>query len=261
MFQIAYYFLLLLLLPLFPYFIYVGKRLRKKMPKLPPADAPKQTIGHGVQTIHLLAVGESSMAGLGVENHSKGLAGYTSRYLAEFWQTKVQFQVIAKNGYTAERVAHKLLPKEKAAFSPDVILVALGGNDTFRFHSPRRWINGCADTVKILQEDYPGAAIVFTQLPYIKFFPAFPPLLRLGANLLLQLHHQALKKWVTTQPHVFFNHERLTLDQWIDRAGGVDNRQAFYSDGVHPSELTYRIWGETMGEYIGTNIPLPVNYP
>lgn len=255
MFQIAYYLLLILLLPLFPYFIFVGKRLRKNMPKLPPAAAPKQTVGSGDHTIKLLAIGESSMAGLGVDNHKKSLAGYTSRTLADAMQAQVRFQVIARNGYTAERVAHKLLHKEQADFSPDIILVALGGNDTFRFHSPRRWIKGCADTVRELHQQYPGAPIVFVQLPFIKFFPAFPPILRIGSNWLLQLHHRALKKWVATQQKVYFNQERLSLEQWIERAGGIDNRLDFYSDGVHPSELTYRIWGETMGEYIAKTLP------
>lgn len=255
MFQVAYYLLLIVLLPLFPYFIYVGQRLRKNMPKLPPAADTRQTIGAGNQTINLLAVGESSMAGLGVNNHKASLAGYTSKTLADAWQVKIQFQVIARNGYTAERVAHKLLRKEQAAFAPAVILVALGGNDTFRFHSPKRWIKGCADTVKELQTQYPGAPIVFAQLPFIKFFPAFPPILRIGSNWLLQLHHRALKKWVANQSNVFFNEERLSLEQWIERAGGIDNRLDFYSDGVHPSELTYRIWGETMGEYIANTLP------
>lgn len=255
MYQLAYYGLLILLIPLFPYFIYVGRRLRKNMPKLPPAADPKQTVGEGANTINLLAVGESSMAGLGVDNHKKSLAGYTSLTLAENWQVQVQFQVIARNGYTAELVAHRLLHKEQADFSPDIIMVALGGNDTFRFHSPKRWIKGCSATVKELQKQYPDAPIVFTQLPFIKFFPAFPPILRIGSNWLLQLHHRALKKWVATQPKVYFNQERLSLEQWIERAGGIDNRLDFYSDGVHPSELTYRIWGETMGEYLAKTLP------
>lgn len=255
MFQLAYYLLLVLLLPLFPYFIYVGQRLRKNMPKLPPAADPKQTIGTGTQTINLLAVGESSMAGLGVDNHKVSLAGYTSKTLSDKWHVQVQFQVIARNGYTAELVAQRLLHKEHADFSPDVIMVALGGNDTFRFHSPKRWIKGCADTVNELQKQYPGAPIVFAQLPFIKFFPAFPPILRVGSNWLLQLHHRALIRWVAGQSNVYFNHQRLSLEQWIDRAGGIENRLDFYSDGVHPSELTYRIWGETMGEYMAETLP------
>lgn len=254
MYQVAYYCLLLLLLPLFPYFMWVAKRLKATLPKLPPAAEPQQTIGQGDHTLHLLAVGESSMAGLGVDNHRSSLAGYTAQYLAKVWEVKVQFQVIARNGYTAERVAHKLLQKEEVNHTPDVILVALGGNDTFRFHSPKRWIKGCAATVQRLHAAYPNAAIVFAQLPFIKFFPAFPPLLQWGTNLLLQLHHRALKHWVAAQPNVYFNAERLTMDEWIDRADGVNDRSAFYSDGIHPSELTYRIWGDTMGEYIVDNL-------
>ena len=67
--------------------------------------------------ISILALGESTMAGVGVTYHKEGLAGTFAKEWAHLNRTSVSWSVYARSGYTAQKVQQKLIPKiEKSNF-------------------------------------------------------------------------------------------------------------------------------------------------
>jgi len=158
--------------------------------------------------------------------------------------------VIARSGYTAKRVTSLLIPKlEGITF--DFIVVGLGGNDTFKMTSPKQWKNDLEVLIETLQVQQPNAKIVFVNVPPIRSFPAFTPIIKFVLGRQVDLLHEVLKKVVHQYEQVWYVEERIKLQYWLmhfkDKAYTPKD---FFSDGVHPSELTYQTWAGEVADFI-----------
>ena len=49
---------------------------------------------------------------------------------------------------------------------------------------------------------------------------------------------------------MYYNNELIRLETWQKRYAIKGEISDFFSDGVHPSMLTYQIWGKDMANYI-----------
>ena len=81
--QIYYVFGGLIILPLAPFLYWQGRRVRKRVGKLP--DAAGETIGQFgeyEENLNLLAIGESTVAGVGASSHADALGGQLARFLS-----------------------------------------------------------------------------------------------------------------------------------------------------------------------------------
>ena len=53
--------------------------------------------------------------------------------------------------------------------------------------------------------------------------------------------------------NVYYNQEIIKLDDWITKLNQQYQAADFFSDGVHPSQLTYQEWGKNFAEFLVDN--------
>ncbi len=241
--------------PLLPILLGQAIRIKRSVPKLPPAEGPHGLVrrdkSHKVRQVVFL--GESTVAGIGVRTHKEGFAGTLAIELATLQGCNVEWNVYARSGYTAKQVRKLLVPAIKET-TIDLLVIGLGGNDAFGLHSPARWKRDVVALIRELRERFPDTPIVFSNMPPIKIFPAFTPLMKQTVGNLVELLGDTLARVVAEFPNVYYNSERIQLDVWQERHGVSDDVAAYFSDGVHPSLITYQIWARDMAGFIASEI-------
>ena len=85
-------------------------------------------------------------------------------------------------------------------------------------------------------------------MPPIKEFPAFTRLIKFAIGNLVELLGQSLQSVCNNYDYVTYYGNRLTLNDWIDRLAEDAKASDFFSDGVHPSKLTYQIWAKDIAQ-------------
>jgi len=222
------------------------------VPKLPEAKGTSGKVEYdGRTSVNLLCIGESTIAGVGVESHQEGFSGTLASELAPLIKKDIQWEVIARSGYTAARVREKLIPRIKNR--PDLIVVGLGGNDSFQLNSPNQWAQDILKLIKALKALNPEAPIFFTNIPPIKIFPAFTPLIKRIIGGRSEQLGAKLTELVKEIDDVYFSNEPIELETWAKRYNIQVKGNPFFSDGVHPSKLTYQVWAKDMASFIHKN--------
>lgn len=236
----------ILFIPLLPLMYFQGKRIRARIPQLPEAQGASgvcQAKENASGKLNLIFVGESTIAGVGVETHEEGFAGTFAKEFSQRFRLNVSWKVYARSGYTARRVAEKLIPRITEP-QVDLITVGLGGNDAFTLNRPSRWRSDIRALIRSLRTKFPGAIIVFCNMPPIKEFPAFTTLIKFTIGNLVEILGAVLQQEVMEEDRVFYFSERISLKTWVDRFQLDANEEDFFSDGVHPSKLTYQTWAK-----------------
>jgi lysophospholipase L1-like esterase len=237
-------------LPLLPIMYFQAKKIRKSIPELPPAQGFTGIANCGSNdTIHVLAIGESTIAGIGVATHEEGFTGTFAKVLAPKIEKNINWRVYATSGYTAKKVIDKIVPKITEN-QVDLILVGLGGNDSFTLNSPKNWQKDIQNLIDLLRIKFGNIPIVFTNIPPIKEFPAFTKLIKFVIGNLSEILGESLGKQIVGKENVYFNSEKLTLKSWIKKFGIEQPAKDFFSDGVHPAKLTYQTWGLDMANFV-----------
>ncbi len=247
--QIAYILGFILLIPFFPLLYVHGKKVKATIPTLPEAEGPEGVAGQGAPDLKVLALGESTIAGVGVQNHKEGIIGQMAKYLAQLSGRSIKWKILARKGYTAEVVKQKLVPDIPNA-PIDLVIIGLGGNDAFQLNSPLRWRRDFEALIKAVRSKIPHCPIVITNMPPSGEFPAFTGFMKFLFRNLIYLFDLSLKKMVTQLSDVYYIGNRIQLEEWLAKVGGNKSVQDFFSDGVHPSPLTYRLWGEEIAKYL-----------
>lgn len=240
-------------IPLLPLMYYQGKKIRKEIPQLPEATGITGTYKtNNNSSINLITIGESTIAGVGVATHKYGFTGTLAKTLAKTINSTVNWKVYAKSGYTAKRVSYKIIPKIDEP-ELDIIVIGLGGNDSFELNSPKGWNKDIRRLITKLKEKYPNTPVVFINMPPIKEFPAFSKTIKFVVGNLVQLLGHELKKVVKEYDNVYFYSNIITYDDFISRMNLDATPTDFFSDGIHPSELAYQVWAKDVAHYILKN--------
>lgn len=250
--QLKYFCAALITIPFLPFIYFQGKKVKADVPILPEAEGHEGVFGNFKKQINLLALGESTIAGVGVDQHKNGLTGALAKHFSELQKYQVNWKVVAKSGFTAYQTATKLVPKI-GTFDPDIIVIGLGANDAFQLNSPKRWRSSMKSLLTRLNNTFPKSIIVCINMPPIKEFPVFTPLMKKVMGNLVELFGKELKHLVKNYSNVFYIDQKLTLEDWIKKQNNKFSVQDFFSDGVHPSQLTYQIWGKEVAEFIFAN--------
>lgn len=239
--QAKYFLNHLINLPLLPVLFYQAKKIRESVPRLPEASGPRGFVENGENTIRLLGIGESTVAGVGIKQHTRGFTGQVAKLLAGTYAQSVDWQVIAKSGYTAKHVRQKLLPKILDQ-SADLIMIGLGGNDTFKMTPPATWRHEIELMLDKLEEKFPETPVIFIELPPIRSLPAFTGLAKFVLGRHLDLLQEELIQITKKRRNVHYSGSSISLEQWLHKLPEAGNStQVFFSDGVHPSELAYQV--------------------
>jgi lysophospholipase L1-like esterase len=248
--------------PCLPIIYFQGQLIKKSVPKLPEASGVEgmgKTAHNKAQEkpFRLLCLGESTMAGVGAETHKEAIGGSIAKEISQKLKTDVFWRVYARNGYTAKRLRFKILPKiVERDF--DLIVIALGGNDAFALNSPATWRKNILALLKETQELFPNTPIVFMNMPPIKEFPAFTSLIKFSVGNLVQILGSELELIVKDREEVYFSNELIEFTNWLQKYNMDGDRLAFFSDGVHPSVLSYQIWAKDVVDFIFKNKVLKV---
>ena len=157
----------LISIPLLPLMYYQGKRIRASVPKLPEAKGLAgsfQINEKNERPIKIISIGESTIAGVGVETHEEGFTGTLAKEISKLFNFNVDWRVYARSGYTAKRVENKIIPKINES-TADLIIVGLGGNDAFTLNRPTKWKNEIDSLIKSIKTKFPGTVIIFCNMP------------------------------------------------------------------------------------------------
>ncbi len=228
----------ILMLPFAPFLYWQGQRVRKRVGRLP--DAAGETVGQfgaSAEIINLLAIGESTVAGVGASNHAEALGGQLAKFLNIATGKSVRWHVLGESGITARETLRKLAPHLPET-EMDVVVIALGGNDTFKVSSPNRWRGDMTRLIYVIKNKYPNAKILLANTPRVIDFPVLPKSLNFFLWRISRLHHENAKNLERTMENVFY----------FDEAERVGDE--FFSDGVHPSARGYAMWAEALIKFL-----------
>lgn len=209
---------------------------RRTALRLPPAAGAQSGLagaGQGGAPLRLLLIGESTVAGVGVEAQEAALAGQLAQALATRLQRPVAWRACGENGITAGEACERLLPL--ALSEPaDLVLLVFGVNDTTHLSSLARWEDSLRALSRALSAR--GERVVFTGVPPIQHFSALPWLLRRLLGLRAALLDAELRRISAQEGAQYARLELEFAEEYLAR------------DGYHPSALGYRVWGEGLAE-------------
>lgn len=252
--RLLYFLGIIMAIPVLPIMLIQARRLKKNFPDLPEAKNPKGK-AEGKSPLSILMLGESSIAGVGVEDHKDCISGQLASELSRLSGRSIDWQVVAKSGYTAKQVREHLL-HDISDKHFDLIVIGLGGNDTFKVNSPWYWKKSMRKLALALHDKYTDARIVITYMPPVHTFLAFSLLIRFFLGNLTKLFGREMKRLAPDYPYLFYFDYVVSMEEWIVYSEHQDPAD-FFSDGVHPSALTYELWGKDTARFIHESVLLP----
>ena len=235
--------------PFMPILYLQAKRVRATVPQLGDAMGAEGRCGDEHDSPFRIAfVGESTMAGIGAKTHDEAFAGSFAREVANRTQRRVHWEVVARSGFSTDRVTRTLVPRLPSAV--DLIVAGVGGNDAFELRSPRRFRADVIRLIQTLRERHGETPVFFLSMPPIREFPAFTRLMRTTLGGLVELLGDELRDSVKDEPSVVFDHRRNTLARWTKDYLPDARPEDFFSDGVHPSLITYQTWAKASADWL-----------
>ncbi len=227
----------LIISPLLPFLYLQGQFVRLKVGRLPDAGGETNgNVGEQSERINFLAIGESTIAGIGAKTHKEAFTGQFAKHLSLKTEKSVHWHAFGVSGITVRRAIQEIIPNIPNE-QMDVIVIALGANDVFGLSSPIKWRNDISELINILQKQYPKAEIFLANVPMVRDFLALPNPLRYLLSRLAKLHHFNTIDLISTMENVYYFQEVRKIEN-----------DFFCEDGVHPSVKGYDLWSEAMVE-------------
>ena len=213
-----------------------GLWLRRTATRLPEATGARTGVSGPGKKLHLLALGDSIIAGVGTGSIEYSLPVQFAHALAANRDCSVRWHVEGANGADISDLRQsigKLQPRQPV----DVILISIGVNDVTGLSTTRYWRAQVNQLVLELRAKWPNAEVMFAGLPPMGHFPLPPQPLRFALG-----------------------QRAATLDAI---AAGIISRQAgmlhvpteinpleqeFCEDGFHPSAESCANWASVLAQ-------------
>lgn len=207
-----------------PVLLAQGRDVRRRTPLLPTCPDVSETEPGAAPPLKLGLLGDSIVAGVGVQNQREGLCGRLAHHLARRTGRAVEWRTRGLNGARARDLVH--LSWE---FEPDLLVVSVGVNDvlnltganTFRRH------------LQHLSQRWP-VPLVLAGLPDFASYPSLPrPLRDVLAWRARRLQQAVPEPWV------------------LFRLEGPMRPEDFSPDLFHPGPAGCDAWASALVEAIG----------
>ncbi|SDX17279.1 Lysophospholipase L1 [Amycolatopsis xylanica] len=226
----------LLTVALAPVLLAQALHVRRVTPRLPGASGPVTGSVPGGDPLRLLVLGESTVDGVGAATHEEALTGQLALALAERTGRGVRWQAVGRTGANARVVRTDLLP---AAEPADLVVIALGVNDTIELHSAARYRRDLLRLVVAIRRGLGPVPVLLAGVPPMDRFPVLPRPLRavLGARS-AALDAAAVR--LTRVPGV--GHAPMPSEILAD--------DLFAADGFHPGPAGYRKWAAQLAQTV-----------
>ena len=216
--------------PWLPLLLAEGLYVRAATARLPPARDPRGRIGQGA-AVRLAGLGDSIIAGIGVERQADGLVGKVAARVAARTGLAVEWNAIGASGADSATVADALL-EHALAYAPQLVVLSVGVNDAVAGVAPAVYRRRLAAIVDALATSRAPPAVVFGGIPPLECFPALPwPLSRLLGD-----RSRALQAAAVT----LTGYRGLKVVNFPAR---LDPR-GFAADGFHPAAAACATWAE-----------------
>jgi len=178
----------------------------------------------------MLLVGDSSAAGVGVDEQAQALTGQLLKRLAD--RFRIRWKLIAQTGWsTADtRRALRVIPST----SYDIALAATGVNDITAPHSLAACLKQHVRLVELLRKRFAAGHILISGLPPVGRFPCLPEPLRSSIGERAWRLDHALRFWAREQADC----DHIPLDFSV-------LPEDMASDGFHPGRRIYSLWAES----------------
>ena len=175
--------------------------------------------------------------GVGVSDHAVGLVGRTAQALSAATGRPITWRLLGRSGASARDLLDEFV-EPAAPLEADVIVIALGVNDTISLSSVGHWIRSLDALLHSLRRHAQTAPVVLAAVPPMQYFPALPSPLRQVLGLRALVLDRAAVKWVRK------SHSVVHVPH--PRGSFADVSAAFCSDGFHPSAAGYETWGAAL---------------
>ncbi len=227
------------LLPLLlPQAIYV----RKTAPRFSAASGPQEGVVGSGQNVDLIAIGDSIIAGVGATTLEKALVGQTAEKLSHLCNCSITWKALGRIGAVSKQVFEQLVPRlpEKR---PNVLVVSAGVNDITSLSSVTTWRQHLSTLLQALGSYAPEAIIAVAGIPPLRGFPILPQPMRALFGIRGKTFDRVLQEEIARHKNAI--HVPLDFEP---------EPQMFSADGFHPSEESYREFGEMMATKIAARL-------
>jgi lysophospholipase L1-like esterase len=210
-----------------------GRATRRRVPCLPPAKPPYEGSVPGAGSpIRVLAIGESTICGIGVSRGDETVTAVTARALARSTGRPVAWRAHGLSGATARDGLQRLLPRI-APEPADLLIVAFCVNDVTAYRSPAAFANDLAAIVTAARQRVGDAAAIIGGVAPLGSFPALPWPLRSILGWRSAALRAAADRLAERVPKVV-----------VERFSTPFEPALFASDGFHPNSKAHQLWGE-----------------
>ena len=238
--------------PFLPVIYFQGKKLKKEIQLLPEAKIPEGSINiNSESTLKILFIGESSFAGVGSDFHKNSFAGHYSSELSSVLNCNIEWKVYAKSGYNVEKIHQRIIPQIEES-QCNLLVVGIGANDSFEFTQPKTWQQNIQNLIDSLRSKFPKTPILFAQLPTVEMFPALTKEMQFVLGNHKNILAEYLYKLTSQNQNTYFPTTKVDVQKWVKELNANQTIADFFSDGIHPSELTYKIWAKESVEYLSS---------
>jgi lysophospholipase L1-like esterase len=219
-------------LVLLPLVMAQGAATRRRVPCLPAATPPHDGLVPGAgKPIRLLAVGESTVCGIGLARGDDAVAATTARALARLTGRPIAWRAEGLSGATVRDARQQLLPRIPPE-PADLIVIAFGVNDTTAYRSPATFANDLAELVTALRRRVGDAPVIVGGIAPLNCFPALPWPLRHILGWRSAALQAATDRLTERLPRLV-----------VERISALEP-DLFACDGFHPNRRAHVIWGE-----------------
>jgi lysophospholipase L1-like esterase len=223
-----------------PVLVVQGRHLRRMALRLPEAAGDRAGVvlneGAGSE-LKLLFVGDSTMAGVGVQDQTAALAFQVASILSNRLSRSVRWQLLAQSGLNT-RLALEFV-KEQELLPADVLVTSLGVNDVTSQRTPYQFVTAFEALIQGIFQRVGATYAVICGLPPMHLFPVVPEPLRWYLGRCSDLLDDHLRRWIAPRRNLAYLSTRWSFDP-----------TEMAADGYHPGKNLYGKWAGLVADKI-----------